>query len=250
MRISAASSSEKLLEHVRETLVVELDGDLHAAGRRQVVQHLGDVGGVLPLELGDEGGGTLVGLGGGEAGDRGGVDHERLTAPEQPPGRRPAHEQLRDVPVPAAAQLEPEVLHASGPAAVGGGERDDAVEDLAHHLQLARPLLEAAHVEQTGRDDRARVHAGDPGERNEHAPPSGHLDDEADRTQRPARADDDDDVAHLPHPVPIGVVDTRPGEAGCKDSGRGAHASQRRPGRQGRRDDRRAERVGEWRACR
>ena len=78
-------------------------------------------------------------------------------------------------------------------------------------------LLEAADVDQSGGDDRARLDGGDPRQRQEDATAPGHLDDQAHRPRLPAYLDQDDDVVDLAHRIPEGVEDGRAHEAGDED---------------------------------
>ena len=55
------------------------------------------------------------------------------------------------------------------------------VPDLLADQRLGGALLEAAHVDQAGRDDLAALDGGHAGHRHEDAPPARHLDDEPER---------------------------------------------------------------------
>ena len=108
-------------------------------------------------------------------------------------------------------------------------KRDLAAEHLGDDAHLAAALLEAAQVDEPGRDDLAGADAGDAADRHEDAALAGDLDDEADHARRVVLAVHDEDVAHLADPIARGVEDGAPGESGDEDS-RGAHATNLAPG--------------------
>ena len=113
----------QLLEDVGEPLVVELGGQLEAALVGQVVEHVGDVGGLHLLERREQHRRAL-GLGAaGQAADLVDVEQQRLAAAAQPSlqaraRRARADEHLRDRPVPLAVGLDGDVLDGRGAAAV------------------------------------------------------------------------------------------------------------------------------------
>ena len=100
---------------------------------------------------------------------------------------------------------------------------DPAAEHLGHDPHLAAALLEAAHVDEPGRDDLAGGDGGDAADRDEDVPAAGDLDDETDDARRIVLAIDDDDVADLAEAVAGGVEDGAPGQARDEDPLR-AHA--------------------------
>src|SRR5262249_19027875 len=111
----------------------------------------------------------------------------------------------------------------------GGLDRHRAVEHLADHQGLGLPLLEATHVEQSGRVHLAGVDVGHPGHRHEDAAPAEHLGDEAEHP-RLARLGPDrhHDVAHLADLVALRVEDRQPDQSGRVDADGGvAHVAQR-----------------------
>lgn len=126
-------------------------------------------------------------------------------------GHDPAHEQLGHDPVVVPLELDRDVLDRRRAGAVD--EVDGAVQELADDERLERALLEAPHVHQPGRDDLARVDRGHAGQRQEHAPSPGHLDDEAHRPRRPLGADEHDDVAHAADLVTEGIEHRGAGQA-------------------------------------
>ncbi len=182
------------------------------------MQHLGEVG---RLELGErrqEAHGPLRAAVCRQGADLVQLHEQRLAASAQPrrlPGDDPADEQPRHHPVLAGREVQADVLHDHVAAAVG--HRQPTVEQVLDHEGLAGPLLEAAHVDQTGADDLARLHGRDPGHRQEHPSAAGHLDEEPDRAG-PGGAEDDHDVPDPAHLVAHRVEDSEPDEAGGEDA--------------------------------
>ena len=166
----------QLLEDVGELLVVERGGDLDPALGRQLVQDAGEVGGVELLEGGQQVGRALAGLLDLQPAGVAPLDGEGLAAAAQALAGTP-DEQPGDRPVAGALLLDADVLDHRGGAVLEQGHR--AVEQLAEHQGLGGPLLEAAHVDQAGRDDLAGVDGGHPGHRHEDPAAAGHLDDQA-----------------------------------------------------------------------
>ena len=102
-------------------------------------------------------------------------------------------------------------------------EDDLAAEHLGDDAHLAAALLEAAQVDEAGRDDLAGADARDAADREEDAALAGDLDDQADHARRIVLAVDHEHVAHLADPVAGGVENGAPGESGDEHS-RGTHA--------------------------
>ena len=153
-------------------------------------------------------------------------DVGRLALRERRCALRPAHEELVDLPLAGLLLLDRDVLDRRLARAVVEG--DLAAEHLGDDAHLAAALLEAAQVDEAGRDDLAAADRGDPPDRHEDAALAGDLDDEADHARRVVLAVHDEDVAHLADPVAGGVEDGAPGESGDEDS-RGAHATNLAP---------------------
>ena len=107
---------------------------------------------------------ALTHLAPGEPADLGPLEDLGVTATPEP--LRPGlHGDPGELPV-----VRPHLFH--GDVVDGGGllavdDRDGPVEQLAEHERLGRALLEAPHVDQTGRDDLAGVEARDPCHRQE-----------------------------------------------------------------------------------
>ena len=212
-----------LLERVGETAVGELFGDLDAALLRQVEQGVREVGG------------QQVGVGGDRAARRTAPRPSRSSrgssvqvansvgalAERRGAGARAAEEQLARRPtrrVPTSSIATSSMTALAGSVA----QHDLAAEQLGDHAHLAAALLEAAQVDEAGRDDLAGADARDPPDREEDAALAGDLDDQSDDASGSPCAVDDEHVADLADPVASGVEDGAPGQAGDEDS-RGAH---------------------------
>ena len=221
-----------LLERVGEPLVGELLGDLDHALVRQVEQGVREVGGLEVGEGRDELLGGLRLAGNLLLAHLRPVRERRRSLRERRGARaRAAQEELTDIPLAEPVALDRDVLDDGGARSVD--EVDAAAEQLGHDPHLAAALLEAAHVDEAGRDDLAGRDGGDAADRDEHVPAAGDLDDETDDARRIVLAIDDDDVADLAEPVAGGVEDGAPGQARDEDPLR-AHAFQRSPRDRGR----------------
>ncbi|OIQ78098.1 hypothetical protein GALL_402070 [mine drainage metagenome] len=203
--------------------------DLERTRRTEVVQHVGEVGRLQVFVRCEQQRGALPGRAARQACHGVPVDHEGLAAAPQQralAGRHvPAHEDLREQPVPVALLLDRQVL--DGRASRPVDELDGPVEELADRQGLGGALLEPPHVHQPGGDHLPDVDAGHARERQEHAATPGHFDDQPDRAGSPARPEQHDDVAHAPDQVADGVEDGGAGEARDEDPGsRGAHGGQ------------------------
>ena len=222
----------QLLENVREPLVVERGGDLGAALGAEVVDELGEVGGLEALIALEQLGGALtlgLQLQPGHLVD---VDEDRLAPTPTEPGDAAgtagslAGEHLDDEPVPVALLLDGEVLDRRVERLVRRDDADVALEQLGDHQRLAGPLLEPAHVDQTGGDDLSGVDAGDTRHRDEDPTTPGHLDHEAYHAGGPAsRAELHDDVTDAAHLVTEWVEHPQSGQACHEDARHGAHGA-------------------------
>ena len=214
----------QLLEHVGEPLVVERHGHGGTALDRQVVEHLGSVGGTHLVDRRDQVGRALAVVGAGEPGDVAPLDDMRLTAAAQALGRLPDRDPAQH-PVAGAGALHPHVVDRAADAAALDGHR--AVEHLAHHQGLRRALLEPAHVEQPGRVDLPAVDRRHPGHRQEDAAATEHLGDHAEHPRlRALQPHRHHEVANLADLVPLGVEDRQSHQPGGIDTGgRDAHGS-------------------------
>ena len=146
----------------------------------------------------------------------------RLALRERRCALRASQEELADLPLAGLALLDRDVL--DGGLARAVVEDDLAAEHLGDDPHLAAALLEAAQVDETGRDDLAAADRGDPADRDEDAALARDLDDETDHTRGIVLAVHDEDVARLADPIAGGVEDGAPGESGDEDS-RCAHGS-------------------------
>jgi hypothetical protein len=172
------------------------------------------------LERGEQVGGALRLFGGREALDVAPLDLVGLAAPAEALGGALLQGDPADHPVAVARLLHGQVV--DEPLGAGLLDGDPAVEHLAEHQRLRRALLEAAHVDQAGGDDLARVDAGHPCHRHEDRAPPEHLDDQAQHPGRKsARTEHHDEVADLAHLVAGRVEHLHAGEACDEDSGRG-----------------------------
>ena len=216
----------ELLEDVRESLVGQRGGDLDHPRVAEVVQHVGEVGGLGVLVGGQQELRTLLLGAGREAPHVPRLDQHGLTAPPQPqPGLArllAPDEQLGDQPVAVALLLHADVHDGGRAGAVE--ELDVPVEQLADRQRLGRPLLEAPHVDQAGADDRTGVHARHPREGQEHPAAAGDLHDEPDGARRALGPQEHDDVAHPADLVAQRVEHRGPGQARGEDPRR-AHAA-------------------------
>ena len=100
----------ELLEDVGEALVVEGRGDLEPPLRRQLVHHLGQVGGLELVERRQQVRGALPLLHHAEPLDVLDVDEQGLAAAAEPVRPAAPHEQLGQAPVAAPAVLDRDVL--------------------------------------------------------------------------------------------------------------------------------------------
>ena len=220
----------QLLEDVGQLVVVKSRGDLGAALRRQVVDHLREVGDaqvVVVLEQLRHALRSGVDL---ESGDVLDVDEDRLTPTAQvqatPAGDGVlAAEHLGDVPVPPP-RLHGDVLDGAGERPVGRVHRDAALEQLGQDQRLVGALLEPAHVDQSGRDHLPCVQRGHAGHGDEHPPTPWHLGDEPDHPgPEGRRAERHDDVTHPPDGVSQRVEDAQSRKTRAEDTGSRSHVA-------------------------
>lgn len=212
----------ELLEHVRQADVGQCRGDFLASALGQVVQHVGEVGGLEVVHRGQQRRGALLLRRRRQAGHLGGVHHLALPSHEEPaPAAVPflPHEQLGHQPVPVPLLLQPDILDGDLLATVAQG--DHAVQQLAHHQRLRGPALEPSQIQQPVRDDSAGIDGGDAGEREEDAPLPGHLHDQADGAGCLTYPEQHHDVMHPADTVPERVEDADAGEARDEDAARG-----------------------------
>ena len=136
-----------------------------------------------------------------------------------------AHERARHAPPAGAELLDADVLDDGvDDLALVGAHLHGTLEELGDDEGLVAALLEAAHVDQAGRDDLATLDGGHPGHRHEHPATAGHLDDQADDAGPGAgQAEGDDDVANPADLVTERVEDTQLGQAADEGAGRRAH---------------------------
>src|SRR5699024_11039682 len=90
---------------------------------------------------------------------------------------------------------------------------------------LGGALLEAAHVDQAGRDDLTPFDGGHPRHRHEDPAAPGHLDDEADDPRAPGGGEGDDDVAYPTDLVAERVEDLEARQARDEEAGGSTHGS-------------------------
>ncbi len=224
-KISTWSSSGQLLEHVGEPLVVHRGDHRGTPLDGQVVQHVRGVGGLHLRELGDQQGGALGLLAPGQPVDLAPLDDVGLAAAAELAARL-LHGHPRHHPVAVARLLHRDVVDGAGDA--GGRDGDRAVEHLADHEGLGRPLLEAAHVEQPGRVDLPAVDVGHAGHRDEDPAPAEHLRDQPEHPRLvDLRAHRDHQVTDLADLVPLGVEDRQADQPGgvhaCRGGAHGAN---------------------------
>ncbi len=177
----------QLLEHVGEPLVVQRRGDLGATRRAEVVDDLGEVGGLEVLVRLEQADRALAVGGLAQADDvldrrragsrRGGARAGPARRGSRRCARRPAPRPSRGC----------RLLDARRPRRSRRRPRPRRVrtwtgrsKQLGDDQGLVGALLEAAHVDQAGGDDLTGVDRGDPGHRHEDPAPPGHLDDQAD----------------------------------------------------------------------
>src|SRR5690606_10341110 len=91
---------------------------------------------------------------------------------------RAAQEELAHDPLAGARLLDRDVLDRGLARSVAEG--DLAAEQFGDHAHLAAALLEAAQVDEAGRDDLTGADARDASDRQEHPSAARDLDDEAD----------------------------------------------------------------------
>ncbi len=130
-------------------------------------------------------------------------------------------EEVTDGPLARARLLDRDVLDRRLAAAVAQG--DAATDHLGEHAHLAAALLEAAQVDEAGRDDLPRPDARHAADGEEHPAPAGHLDHEADHARSIRAPVDDQHVADLADLVARGVENGAPAQSG-DEYFRGAHA--------------------------
>ena len=210
-----------LFEGVGEALVGQLFGDFEAAAVGQFEECGREVCGKEVVVLGDE---LLGALRLGAVGDF--DDVAPACEDALPLGERGGHgaglaqEELLDGPFAGAGLFDRDVFDDGG--AVPFAEAHRAADELSEHAHFATALLETAQVDEAGRDDLAAADARDTTDGEEHAPTTGHFDDETHDAGRFGGSVDDEDVAHLADPVACGVENGAPVEPGDEDS-RGAH---------------------------
>ncbi len=134
-----------------------------------------------------------------------------------------AHSNPREHPVAGPGLLHADVVDDASDA--GLGDDDLAVEHLTHDQGLGATLLEAAHVQQSGRIDVGAVDARDPGHGDEDPAATQHFSHQSDdaglESSGPQRHHN---VAHLADLVTLRVHDGQPDQAGREDAGWcGAH---------------------------
>ena len=184
----------QLLEDVGELVVGEGGGDLGPALGRQVVDGLGEVGGLEVLVVLEQPGRALLVGGVAQAGDVLDGHDERLAAAAAEPRMSELRLEVRRTKTRVTDQLRAWFCSrpmsstvASTSLALLVAHLDVALDELGEDEGLVGPLLEAAHVDQAGRDDLAAVDGGHAGHRDEDPTAARHLDDEPDDS-RPASA--------------------------------------------------------------
>lgn len=187
------------------------------------MQGVGHIGGAQPLERGDQVLRALPVLLQREAAHRRPVHRQRLALAAQRPAAPLADEVLVDLPVAAGGQLlDGHVQDGDLLAflAMAVHQPHPPVEELAEDEPFGGPLFEAAHVDHTGGDDLAGLHAGHPGHRQEDPPPADHLDDQTQDAWRPSA--DPQHRHQVPDPadlVPVRIEHGHPGEMRDEDPG-------------------------------
>ena len=166
----------ELLQDVGQALVRQLAGHrLHAPGG-QLAQHVGDVGGLKLVDLGEDRDVALDRRGIHEPGDLAHGHGEGPLAADGALAR--AHVQRGQLPF-AGLRLGDGDVDDDG-LFVRFAQVDVAFDELGEHERFGRALGEAADVDDSGGDDLAVGYRGDAGKREEDAALSHHLDDEAD----------------------------------------------------------------------
>ena len=145
----------------------------------------------------------------------------RPSRPSRCAGGTGAHEGPRHAPAAGAELLDADVLDRRvDDLALVGAHLHGALEELGDDEGLVAALLEAAHVDQPGRDDLATLDRGHPGHRHEDPASTRHLDDEADDARSAAGdVEGDDDVADAADLVAERVEDAQLGRVGRRRRG-------------------------------
>src|SRR5690606_39248571 len=149
------------------------------------------------------------GLGPGD--ECGGALRERQCA-----AARLADEELHDLPVADGIATDGDDLdHRLGAVL---DEEHPAAEELGDDPEPVGALLEAAEIDESGRDALAGGDRGDPADAEEDPALARHLDDEADHAGRGPRPAHEDDVADPADAVAVRVEDRAAGEPGDEDA--------------------------------